>query len=99
MSLNVLEPGEIVFWEFSSGRWGEIEFNARGSVAIDTFLFDADDWDEDADLDELPYFVRLRKRLEHQHKVKVQRNFALVAVVRNSTDKTAAVDAHVTRRK
>ncbi len=99
MSLYALEPGEIVYWEFSSGRLGEVELTARASENVDTAIVDARDWRLDTPLEELVYLARSRGRREHEHLVRVRPRVALVAVVRNSTNKTTAVDVHVTRRK
>lgn len=99
MSLYALEPGEIVYWEFSSGRLGEVELTARASENVDTAIVHVEDWRPNALLEELVYLARSLGRREHEHVVRVHPRVALVAVVRNSTDKTAAVDAHVTRRK
>ena len=99
MSLYALEPGEIVYWEFSSGRLGEVELTARASENVDTAIVDARDWRLDTPLEELVYLARSRGRREHDHLVRVRPRVALVAVVRNSTNKTTAVDVHVTRRK
>ena len=96
MRVFTLEPDESWVWKLRLGHRGLLIADIEASVAIDTYVFDAADYDDDDDdYEELPYFERHLRRLEHNYRVRLTPGSRVVVVASNIGSSTAAVYARV----